>query len=90
MKSKTKMILNEMQKLFNGEVDAFEFSCYFSGLVFDNYDKVEAEYLGLGDYFDLEIPDICAEGEPGFDPTHMIYELKKVYEHALEIINKTN
>ena len=90
MKSKTKMILTEMQKLFDGKVDAFEFSCYFSRLVFENYDEVETEYPGLGDYFDLEIPDICSEGEPGFDAEHMIYELKKVYEYAIEIIAQSN
>ena len=80
MKSKTQMILDELQKVFSGEVDAFDFSCYFSRLVFDNYDILEEENEGLGYYLDQEVPDICAEGEPGFDPTHMIEELKKVYE----------
>ena len=47
MKSKTKLILDEMKKLFNGKVDAFDFSCYFSRLVFENYDEVEREYAGL-------------------------------------------
>ena len=41
VKSKTKLILEEMQKLFNGEVDAFEFSCYFSKITFENYDELE-------------------------------------------------
>ena len=90
MKSKTKLILDELQKLFNGKVEAFEFSCYFSRLVFENYDQIEREYEGLAYYLDQVVPDICAEGEPGLDPTHMIGELKKVYEKALEIINKNN
>ena len=88
MKSKTKLILDEMKKLFNGKVDAFDFSCYFSRLVFENYDEVEREYAGLAYYLDHVIPDICAEGEPGFDSTHMISELKKVYENVLEIIKQ--
>ena len=89
MKSKTKILLNEMQKLFDKKVDAFEFSCYFSRLLFDNYDEIEQEYEGLAYYLDQVVPDICAEGEPGFDPTHMIDELKKVYQKALEIIENT-
>lgn len=88
MKSKTKLILEEMQKMFNGEVDAFEFSCYFSKITFENYDELEKEYKGLGYYLDQVVPDICAEGEPGFDPTHMIEELKKVYEKVLKIISQ--
>lgn len=78
-----------MQKLFDKKVDAFEFSCYFSRLLFDNYDEIEQEYEGLAYYLDQVVPDICAEGEPGFDPTHMIDELKKVYQKALEIIENT-
>ena len=80
VKLKTKLILDEMQKLFNKKVDAFEFSCYFPSMVFQSYDDLEEEYQGLGYYLDQEVPDICAECEPGFDPTHMIEELKKVYE----------
>lgn len=87
MKSKTKLILDELQKLFNGKVDAFEFSCYFSRLVFENYDEIEREHDGLADYLDQVVPDICAEGEPGFDPTHMIEELKRVYEKVKAFCN---
>ena len=58
MKSTTKLILDELQKLFNGEVDPFEFSCYFSRLVFDNYDEIEKEYDGLAYYLDQVVPDI--------------------------------
>ena len=46
--------------------------------------------MALEEEFDLEIPDICSEGEPGFDAEHMIYELKKVYEYAIEIIAQSN
>ena len=87
MKSKTKLILEEMQKLFNEKVDAFEFSCYFSKITFENYDALEEEHKGLGYYLDQVVPDICAEGEPGFDPTHMIEELKKVYEKVKAFCN---
>ena len=58
----------------------------FLTYVFFNYEKLEKEYKGLGYYLDQVVPDICDEGEPGFDPTHMIEELKKVYEKVLELI----
>ena len=87
MKSKTNLILNELQRLFDGKVEPFEFSCYFSRLVFENYDEIEQEYNGLAYYLDQVVPDICAEGEPGFDPTHMIEELKKVYEKVKAFCN---
>lgn len=87
MKSKTKLILDELQKLFNGKVDAFEFSCYFPDIVYDNYDILEEEYKGLGYYLDQVTNTICDEGEPGFDPTHMIEELKKVYEKVKAFCN---
>ena len=87
MKSKTKLILDELQKLFDGKVDAFEFSCYFSRLVFENYDEIEREHDSLAYYLDQVVPDICAEGEPGFDSTHMIEELKKVYEKIKALCN---
>ena len=90
MKPKTKLVLEEMQKLFNGKVDAFNFSCYFPTMTFENYDALEDEYNGLGYFLDQEVPYICDEGEPGFDPTHMIGELKKVYEKALGIISQNN
>lgn len=86
-KLKTKLILDEMQKLFNKKVDAFEFSCYFPSMVFQNYDDLEKECQGLGYYLDQVSNDICDEGEPGFDPTHMIEELKKVYEKVKAFCN---
>ena len=89
MKPKTKKILDEMQKLFNKKVDAWEFSCYFPEMVFNGYEEIEQEYKDLAYYLDQNIPYICDEGEPGFDPTHMIEELKKVYEHALTIIQQS-
>ena len=86
MKLVALVILNEMEKLFNGKIDPFEFSCDFPELVYGNYDELEKECDGLGYYLDQKVPYICDEGEPGFDPTHMIEELKKVYQKVLEFI----
>ena len=86
MKSKTKDVLEMLEQLFNGKYDPVDFSCSFPDLCFFNYEKLEKEYKGLGYYLDQVVPDICDEGKPGFDPTHMIEELKKVYEKVLELI----
>ena len=39
-------------------------------------------------YLNDDVADICSEGEPGFDPTHMINCLKIRYEEAKRIYNK--
>ena len=80
MKSKTKHVFEMLDLLFTGKYDPCQFSCDFPDFCFKNYDELEQEYEGLGYYLDQEVPDICDEGEPGFDPTHMIEELKKVYK----------
>lgn len=90
MKLKTKKLIEMMEYLFSGAYDAVQFSCDFPSFCFDNYDDLEKEYKGLGYYLDQEVPDICDEGEPGFDPTHMIEELKNVYNKVLEITGLSN
>ena len=80
MKSKTKQVLEMMEDLFNGKVDAFEFSFVLPKFIAKNFDDLEKENKEIAYYLNDDVPDICDEGEPGFDPTHMIEELKKVYE----------
>ena len=87
MKSKTKNLIEMMEALFSGKCDAVKFSCDFPAFCFEYYDDLEEEHKGLGYYLDQVIPDICDEGEPGFDPTHMIGELKQVYEKVKAFCN---
>ncbi len=87
MKSKTKKLIEMMESMFAGKLDATQFSCDFPSFCFNYYDDLEKEHKGLGYYLDQVIPDICDEGEPGFDPTHMIEELKKVYEKVKAFCN---
>ena len=87
MQSKTDLIIQELQKLFSGECDPWEFSCSFPDMVYYNYDELEDEHKGLGYYLDQQVPDICDEGEPGFDPTNMIKRLKEVYEKIKAFCN---
>lgn len=88
MNYKTQKVIDMLRQLFEGEYDPLQFSTDFAVYCFDNYKVLEKEHVGLGYYLDQEVPDICDEAEPGFDPTHMIEELKKVYEKVLEIINQ--
>lgn len=89
MKYKTNTIIDMLKQLFEGKYDPLKFSIDFADYCYYNYDELEKEHKGLGYYLDQNVPDICDEGEPGFDPTHMIDELKKVYEHVLTIIQQT-
>ena len=78
--------LKMMEDLINGKADPVEFSIYFADFCFDNYDALEQEKEGVGYFLDQEVPDICDEGEPGFDPTHMISEIKRIYDNVKEMI----
>jgi hypothetical protein len=77
---KSEKLIDMFKSLFLGKYDPVQFSCDFPEFCFQNYNELEKEHEGLGYYLDQVVPDICDEGEPGFDPTHMIEELKKVYE----------
>lgn len=88
MQSIIKQLLNMFEDLFNGKYEACKFSVDMPKFICQNYEIIEKEKKGLGYYLDQEVPDICDEGEPGFDPTHMIAELKKVYDKAKEIYEK--
>ena len=87
MKSKTEQAKKMLEQLFDGSYDAVDFSCDFPSFCFQNYDELEDEHKGLGYYLDQEVPDICDEGEPGFDPTNMIKRLKEVYERIKAFCN---
>ena len=88
MRSTIEKLMEMFEALFAGRYEAWQFSCDFPDFCFQNYDKLEAECKGLGYYLDQEVPDICDEGEPGFDPAHMKEELKKVYQKVKEFIKQ--
>ena len=79
-------IFNQFQELFIGKIDPFKFSIDMPKFICDNYDEIENENVEIARILNDEVSYICDEGEPGFDPTHMIAELKKVYDKAKQII----
>lgn len=57
-------------------------------IFYDNYQEMLSEDKETTVYLNDDVADICSEGEPGFDPTHMINCLKIRYEEAKRIYNK--
>ena len=87
-KPKGQIVLDMLEMLFNGEYDPFEFSLDFPDFCFEHYDELEEECEGLGYYLDQNAPEICDDGEPGFNPTRMITALKNVYRVARRKIER--
>lgn len=79
--------IDMMEELLNGKADPVDFSVYFAEYCFENYDALEKDKGGVGYFLDQEIPYICDEGEPGFDPIHMISEIKRVHDKVIEMIS---
>ncbi len=86
--SKLKTVFNMFDNLFNGNYDAFQFSLDMEEFLFDNFEALQKENKKVSDILENDVPDLCSEGEPGFDSTHMIAELKKVYEKAKVLYKK--
>jgi len=81
-------ILKQFEKLFIFEYDPLRFSIDIPKLICENYDEIEIENAEIARIFNDDVPDICDEGEQGFDPTHMITELKKIYYKVKAIYEK--
>lgn len=88
-KSKIQEAFEMFDALFNGEYDPLEFSVDMEDFLFKNYDIMHNENFEVAHYLNQDVPDLCAEGEPNFDPTHMITELKKIYDVAKAMCEKS-
>ena len=82
MMPKIEKALKLFEQLFSGEYDPFKFSIDMEDYLFDNYDEMLAEDKAVTEFLNNDVPDICAEGEPGFDSSAMIAALKPIYEKA--------
>lgn len=88
MKSKIEKLFEMFDLFFSDRYDPYQFSCDLPDFCFKNYDELEQEHKGLGYYLDQVVPDICDEGEPNFDATHMKAELRMVYKKIKEMVQK--
>ena len=86
--SKMNVAFNMFEKLFDGKYDPFDFSCDMEQYLFDNYNDLLLENKEITDIWEENVPDLCSEGEPNFDPAHMSAELKKIYDKTKAMINQ--
>lgn len=82
MNKYTKKLIKYFEDLFNGQYDPYLFSIDFADYCFEHFNDLEKEHKGLGEFLDQSVPDICDKGEPNFDPTDMISELKQIYSEV--------
>lgn len=85
-KTKIEIVFQMFDDLFNGLYEPLKFSCDMETFLFDNYQELERENPIINHILQNDVPDICSEGEPGFNPTHMVSELKTIYTKAKDII----
>lgn len=88
--SKIQQAFDMIEALLRGEYDPLQFSCDMEDFLYDNSSTMEQENAEVNDVLQNEIPDLCAEGEPGFDPSHMIQGIKVEYEKAKAVLNSKN
>ncbi len=88
--SKIEQAFDMIESLFRGEYDPLQFSCDMEDFLYNNSSIMEQENAEVNNILQNEIPDLCAEGEPGFDPSHMIQGIKAEYEKAKAVLNNKN
>lgn len=59
--------LDMMQALIDGAYDPLQFSLDMETFLYENYDEMHQENAALTEYLNENIPDLCAECEPGMD-----------------------
>ena len=85
--SKIQQAFNMIEALLQGTYEPLQFSCDMEQFLFDNASIMQQENSEVNDILQDEIPDLCSEGEPGFDPTHMLQGIKREYEKAKSLLN---
>ncbi len=87
MQSKIKEIFNMFERLFSGNYDPLQFSLDMEDYFYENYYEIKKENSKIAKIFNSNLPELCADGEPGFDATNMIQGLKKIYKKAKKEYN---
>lgn len=87
-KTVIQIMFDMQERLFAGEYDPLQFSCDMEEFFCDHFDEIKMENAEIAKLYNENLPELCAEGEPGFDPTHMIEGIKNEYKRAKAILNK--
>lgn len=76
-------VMAMIKNFIDGKADPVEFSVALPEKLIQNYDSMLKENKAATDILNEELPDICAEYEPGEDPAQFIKAVKKEYEAAV-------
>ncbi len=87
MKFKIEKAFEMLERLFDGTYSPVAFSVDFPKYLCEVFDVVDTDNPVVSLLCE-NIPEICDEGEPGFDPTNMIAALKVEYEKAKALYNQ--
>lgn len=88
MKSTIQTMFDMQERLFDGKYDPLQFSCDMEDYFCQHYEEIVAENKGVAAVYNENLPELCSEGEPNFDPTHMIEGIKEEYKRAKAIYDK--
>lgn len=74
----------EMIKTFiDGKMEPMEFSFALPDLLIEEYDSMMEENQEATEILNDELPDICADYEPGMNPDAFRKKVKAEYEKAI-------
>lgn len=68
--------------------DGYEFSGWMEYYLFHHYDEMRKDAPEATDLLNEELPDICAEMEPGDDDTEFREKVKFEFEKAMVFYNQ--
>lgn len=79
-------VLNMINDFLSGTYEPFAFSADLPGCLCEYYDDMYSENSAMTKILNEELPEICAEYEPGFDPAPFMAAVKREYERALDAL----
>ena len=77
-------VLNMIKNFIDGKTDPDEFSVILPDVLIQKYDEMLEENKQATDILNENLPDICAEYEPGMDADYFRKAVQKEYEAALK------
>ena len=75
-----------IREFLDGEYEPFGFSFDLPYCLCEYYDDMYAENPTVTEILNEELPEICADYEPGFDSAPFMEAVKREYERALSAL----
>lgn len=76
-------VIEMIKNFIDGEMEPVEFSHALPDLLIEEYDSMEKENKSATEILNDDLPDICADYEPGMDPEAFREKVKAEYEKAM-------